>query len=545
MNASHPRPARVAANRSQVISAARVGDPSGFSRLNRYVLQHQDSDTVILDAVLPFLEDVRLPSKKTFLRVNGSNSPRGQNLTRSSVNILLDVERARWSIDVIHSLCSVCPPAGGSKDEIVEKLLIRFELLLHWVNLFSVAGYIDTAAWFLLELWKFDPKLTQRFRHSSAAMQSLLSLWTADDPLPDNHVSRTTNPNFSPLINLLFMLSSDEDSRDLLVAVMDGKSKNVALIARAFQTRMKAIVSQYEKKAISREMAVAYLLKLTQVIRDLLPCDSRQYWARFLSREGLLYPLFGSYSSVTSLLHQDASWWLVADGVRYISHFVLGAKEYSGSPVVKMRDAISGGVIKLLLGCLLHTPASTEEHRSTIHLLKGIAPYFMHQEVWKAASHYFLCGHVEFLPPSTAQVLSANSKDGCTAWVAFQDTFHQADECHKRGSGESLRAHGCDNMNCQREDWEDRHREECSKLLPLYYCKDLHHWLPFSVKADVLAFAEDLYNRNFASATMNANNTKYIMSDSVVCINFNDIPYVCAIVESQKYTPPKEDLDIE
>ncbi|KAJ2911547.1 hypothetical protein MD484_g8865, partial [Candolleomyces efflorescens] len=375
-------------------------DPPGLERLRDYVANTRDFDPVILDTVLPLLRPSRLPSKKI-----QSHLPRN-----AALEILLYVEQARLSIEVISSLCRAFPhdPDGedvARKEALTEKLLANLEPLVEWADVLCIAGYVKTSAVLLYELWRYHAAFPPKFRHSTQVVDVLFSLLLAKDKPTDVYLL-SFGDRVCPLVDLFLLLSLDEESRDLVqTALAKISNKQILAILYTFRERMEETVRLHGKGKVSLEFSVKHLARLGRLLHFIIPSDTRRYWGRFLLREGLLKTLFGSVLSLMPIEQANACWADVISAVRLVSCFVLEAGEYSANPISKMAAAVSGGVVPLLLGAIVHLdPSDKTLYDAALALLSLREDWELHHRqecpllfplYWSRQLNQWLPGHAK------------------------------------------------------------------------------------------------------------------------------------------------------
>lgn len=490
------------------------------------------------------------------------------------------MQSAQRGFEVIAKLCKACPP-GRSSEELAQKLVPYFESLVGWVDLFCVAGHIEISARLFYELWRLSPEITNRFRDpGSNFMKSLLSLWISKDSHTKSHVFSFTN--LCPLINLFLGLTLDNRSKPLIVAALDAESsEGVTTVAQAFRLRMEEIVELHRVGTFTCEFAVKHLAKLADILDRLLPADSRGYRSRFLCEEHLLSTFYRSLALIMPTYQADATWSVAADTLKYLSRFIFEAGEYSGNPVAKLAEVISGSVTVLLLGCIFNLAPSDPKHQVAIDYINKIAPCFMYRQVWKAAIEYFPLERVELLPKHLFERLCAHSALAGSTWTALQVAFHTACEAHARSR--KVLTRGCDSAKvclpfitmtppnslvsfpqhythpnaphveqcsgchsvvycsrkCQEYDWEHQHRQECPLLSDRYRTRELNEWLPITTKADVLAYVEVYVNhqfRLFVAASMRLDRS--VNQPFIGRLNITTLPYLVRVCPLEEYTLP-------
>ncbi|RXW22314.1 hypothetical protein EST38_g3507 [Candolleomyces aberdarensis] len=311
-------------------------------------------------------------------------------------------------------------------EELTLRLIPYFETLVGWVEVFCVAGHIESSARLFYELWRLSPDVTNRFRDpGSNVMKSLLSLWVSEDSRTKSHIFSSTN--LCPLINLFLGLTLDDHSKTLIVAALDAESsEGVTTVAQAFRLRMEEIVALHKDGAITCEFAVKHLAKLAEILDRLLPADSRGYRSRFLCEEHLLSSFYRSLALIMPTYQADATWSVAAGTLKYLSRFIFEAGEYSGNPVTKLVEVISGSITVLLLGCIFNLAPSDPKHDAALNYMNKIAPCFMYRRVWKAAVEYFPLERVKILPNHLFEQLCAHSALAGSTWTALQVAFHEA-----------------------------------------------------------------------------------------------------------------------
>ncbi|KAJ2935838.1 hypothetical protein H1R20_g1256, partial [Candolleomyces eurysporus] len=274
---------------------------------------------------------------------------------------------------------------------------------------------------------------------------------------------------------------------------------------------MEEILLLRNKGKASWEFSVKHLSRLGKLLHFMLPSDTRRYYGRFLLKEGLLYTLFGSVLSLMPVHQADACWTDVVGAIQLVSRFVLEAGRYSANPISKMAAAVSGGVVPLLLGAIVHLDPSTTAYGAALSLLGLIDPYFLYRQVWEAARLYFPECWIDILIRPRFEELPAKAQQ---SWRSFQLSYHHATRYHTGGRSKFLTTHGCDNV---------KHNQ----------------WLPRSAKADVLAFVEDFWNYR-SNIVKRAEGVLEIPANShyVSKLNIDTLPPRLTLVPAPKYTQP-------
>jgi hypothetical protein len=277
-------------------------------------------------------------------------------------------------------------------------------------------------------------------------MEVLLQLWVTENKGTDRHVLYSTK--LCPLINLFLHLVRNDKSNTVILTVLDSKSRRpLANITRTFCVRMEEIARLHREQVITGAFATDHLSRLAEILRHLLPCDVRHYWTKFICRENLLATLYQSWSSIMGPIQGANRCWTPAlDGLGHIFYFVLRGGKYSGCPISKMADVLSGSVVTLLVGCLLNIPSTSSKYEAIINLLDEIGPHLMYRKVWAATCPYFPQDRVLLLPYRASLHLSAQSPTGFRAWSTFQSFFHESRACHIGGGAELLEKSRCDNL---------------------------------------------------------------------------------------------------
>ncbi|RXW14132.1 hypothetical protein EST38_g11719 [Candolleomyces aberdarensis] len=174
-----------------------------------------------------------------------------------------------------------------------------------------------------------------------------------------------------------------------------------------------------------------------------------------------------------------------------------------------MAAAVSGGVVHLLLGAIVHLDPSTTVYDAALSLLNSIGPYFMYRQVWEAARPYFPESRIDILLKPRFEELTMKAK---VAWRSFQLSYHFATRYHAGGTAKFLTTHGCDNVK----------------------------WLPGYAKADVLAFVEDFWNHRF-NVVKRAEVVLQVPANSpyVSTLNIDSLPPRVSLVPAPQYLQPR------
>ncbi|KAJ2931538.1 hypothetical protein H1R20_g5542, partial [Candolleomyces eurysporus] len=533
----------------KAIVAASSGDILGISRLVKHILDTQDFDVTILDAILPFLQDFQRPPKKAYLEAKNPPPGRASEAgTRHRSDTLQAVERARLSASIIVALCDGCLHEP-MRQEIAQKLCLQFSSLVQWVDIFQLAGFVQDSASLLSRLWKFNPAITRRMQESTTTVRIVLMLWYLKDTFTRRYVFDRTGR--CPLIQLLLDFSRDAHCKDIILGLLHfQKKKGISLIASGFRVRMKEIADRHAAGTMARQFAVTHLVDMANILHTLLPCDGQRYWVKLISKQQLLLSMFTSLSTVMHLDQHDVCWSWAAKGLVYLEHFILKSGKYSGSPVSKMADAVRGDVIQPIVGCLLSLHPSHKGHGTAITILQSIGGYLLYRPVWEMARSYLPKNGVDILLPQAVEKLRRNSELAYTTWVSFQKALSMATGYHTGKTAQSLRLHGCDNL----KDFRSTKKAVLITISPFHVHDNAQNVTLSSIAhtsanrrsgrrfivknvVDILSYVEGFCNTHYTKIQNAASNANPGTGDFpfIIALHFASIPYTLAIAPSQDY----------
>ncbi|KAJ2912142.1 hypothetical protein MD484_g8271, partial [Candolleomyces efflorescens] len=500
--------------KNMLIRRAATGDLASLKSLHQYIERKRDSDSEICGHLIHLLDPTDIPSD--------GDVDSFEEAFRDKM------ERVALALNIFFSVFnSTSAEDASSKQTLATLFGEHLAEIFQWVLLFSTQGvHLPTCALIIIMLQSLDESLLLRIMTLRRLLELVLSIWIRKNRLGGRYIVATTH-RICPILDMVQGLVSHEPRKAAFLQLLEDEPRRVREIAHAIRVRILELGESYTEGDIGRHFALEQILEILAISGVVLSRYDR--WLAFLvpkDSPNFLGVVVEVLVTISRGAVEESYLATLVRTIRRVCTLALRAGSNACPPLKKLLTILDGGILTLITRCLLHLPPTNPAHVFAADIFQEIAAYGIFHEV----ARFFAAGPGVWVAPADlrrANQLSARDINQ-ECWEVVRTFVVQIIQKYNRNMDHILTTNICDGLGhthhrwqeaagsdvrqcsrchsvvycsqqCQRNDWGQYHRYECSTQLAQYSLRRLSGWISPVNRAWCLFLVEGIVNAHMSS----------------------------------------------